>query len=85
MRFYRRNIKGMWVTKSISAEESKAIKIKIINTGVNIFKAIQAINKKEDLNMPSSVIASIIDKAVPTYDSLATDVLELKELKKNIK
>ena len=76
MLFYRKNIGGVWETKKLSLEEAKKIQEQIIKMSVSTYKNVKALTKAANIEISEEALAVIIDKAVPTYDSLANDMVE---------
>lgn len=76
MRFYRKNIGGCWETKKISLEESSKIQLEIMKLGLKAYANIKKMAEVAKIQISEEGIAAIVDKAVPTYDSLANDLIE---------
>lgn len=76
MLFYRKNVGGEWQIKKLTPEEAKKVQEKIIRMGLSLNKNMQEMIKAAGLTVSDEVMAAIIDKAVPSYDSLANDVIE---------
>jgi hypothetical protein len=76
MLFYRKNIGGCWETKKISLEESKKVQLEIMKLGLKAYANIKNMAKVANIEITEEGIAAILDKAVPTYDSLANDLIE---------
>jgi hypothetical protein len=81
MLFYRKNVGGVWHTKKISFEEAKKIQEKILKIGLVMYKNVKEISEKAGLALPDAVAAAIVEKSMPSYDSLANDIIE-EELSK---
>jgi len=82
MLYYRKNQGGVWSTKKISPEDAKKIQEKILKIGLVLYKTVKEIATKAELQVPDQVMATILNKAMPTYDSLANDIIE-EELSKD--
>ena len=87
---FRKNVNGNWNVCTLKVEEAKAIQDKIINIGLSkyvaIKKAIVDHNSKltegtPKLEVSEIAIAKILDKVVPSYESLANDFIE-EQIKK---
>lgn len=76
MLFYRKNVGGCWETKMLSHEEAKKIQEQIIKMGVNTYRNLKQLTKAANVEISEECIAVIVEKAVPSYDSLANDLIE---------
>ena len=76
MLFYRKNIGGVWETKKLSVEDAKKLQAKIISMSIKVIKAAKEMAKAEGVELSDTLASAIVHKTVPSYDSLANDVIE---------
>ena len=75
---YRKNVGGNWQICTLSLEEAKAIQDRLTNHALLKVKKIREIATENKIELGDSVLAVILDKVVPSYESLANDFIEDK-------
>jgi hypothetical protein len=76
MLFYRKNDAGCWKTCKLTPEEAKLIQAKAIKIGLSLNKNMQEMIKAANLTVSDAAFATILGKVMPSYDSLANDMVE---------
>lgn len=83
MLHYRKNIGGNWQICSLSVDEAKSIQEKIIKIGIAKYSEIKKIAEEKGVTISEDVVAVILAKTTPSYESLANDYIEA-DIKKRI-
>lgn len=73
---YRKAVDGQWRTMKLTQEEAKKVQAQVLRIGLSLHKNMQELIKTANLIVSDVVMAQILAKAMPSYDSLANDVIE---------
>ena len=83
MLYQRKCINNTWQICSLKVEEAHAIQKKIIDIAMDKLSEISNVAQARNIPLQPQVLAVILSKIVPTYDSLANDFIE-GQLKKRL-
>ena len=75
---YRKNDSGQWVIVTLSLEEAKAIQEKIMRHSLKKIVEIKKLAEDNRIPLSEETLAVILNKVVPSYESLANDHIEEK-------
>ena len=84
MLYMRKNVGGAWHIISLSIEEAKSVQDKVMKMSLTKVQEIQALAREKGIeNISDTLVAVILDKVAPSFDSIANDYAESKLRKEN--
>ena len=78
MLFFRKNVGGQWDIVSITMDEAKAIQARLIKDGVMMYTKMKKFVNDNKVDISDSALNTILNKVLPSYESLANDFVEEK-------
>ena len=75
-RYFRKNVGGQWKVCELTKEEVLAIQDKVIEIGLGKLNKIRKVADEHKIALTDACTAVILDKAMPSFESLANDVIE---------
>ncbi len=76
MLHYRKNVGGTWKVCSLTPDEAKSIQDKVMKIGLAKTKEIRELAQKHSIEISDPILAVVLSKVVPSYESLANDYIE---------
>ena len=78
MLFFRKNVGGQWDIVFITMDEAKAIQARLIKDGVMMYTKMKKFVNDNKVDISDSALNTILNKVLPSYESLANDFVEEK-------